>query len=168
MLCEFRVLMAVAVLLCLAQLASAQPMQGKVVGVHDGDTLTVLVGRGDRLRIRLAEIDAPELGQPFGQASKRSLSDLCFGKVATVVPKSIDRYKRIVALVFCEGSEANQQQLARGMAWVYQRYLKRSELVAYEAGARKQKLGLWSEDGAVEPWRWRRSAAKDVDLEPSD
>jgi endonuclease YncB( thermonuclease family) len=79
--------------------AQAEPFVGKVVGIADGDTLTVLTASKKQHKIRLAEIDAPENAQPFGTKSKRSLSDVCFGKEAEVTPFVKDRYQRIVARV---------------------------------------------------------------------
>jgi endonuclease YncB( thermonuclease family) len=73
--------------------AQAEPFVGKVVGIADGDTLTVLTASQEQHKIRLAEIDASEKSQPFGTKSKQSLSDLCFGKEAEVTPRAIDRYK---------------------------------------------------------------------------
>jgi endonuclease YncB( thermonuclease family) len=102
--------------------AQAEPFNGRVVGIADGDTLTVLTASKEQHKIRLAEIDAPEKRQPFGAKSKQSLSDLCFGKEAEVTPRAIDRYKRIVARVRCAGLDANAKQVNRGMAWVYRRY----------------------------------------------
>ena len=70
---------AFPILLCLWSLACAQTHEGRVVGVSDGDTLTVLMS-GRQVKIRLAEIDAPEKSQAFGQRAKQSLSDLVFSK----------------------------------------------------------------------------------------
>lgn len=93
-----------------------------VIGISDGDTLTVLDEDKQQVKIRLAEIDAPEKKQPFGTKSKQSLSDLCFGKQAEIIPQVKDRYKRTVARVRCAGVDANAEQVNRGMAWVYRQY----------------------------------------------
>jgi endonuclease YncB( thermonuclease family) len=90
------------------------------VSVHDGDTLTVLMAQR-QIRIRLTEIDAPELGQPFGTRSKQSLSELCFGKTAELAIRSHDRYGRTLAQVTCAGTDANAEQVRRGYAWTYTR-----------------------------------------------
>lgn len=84
--------------------AQAESFSGKVVGIADGDTLTVLTASKQQYKIRLAEIDAPEKHQPFGTKSKQSLSDLCFGKQAEIIPFAKDRYKRTVARVKCTGT----------------------------------------------------------------
>lgn len=94
---------------------------GKVIGVHDGDTLEILyLGKGEK--IRLVEIDAPELGQEFGRKSKQSLSDLCFGKDAKVIVSGKDKYNRNLGRVYCEGVDANFWQIQKGMAWFYTKY----------------------------------------------
>ena len=71
-------------------------LQGRVVGVADSDTITLLDGSRQQHRIRLAGIDAPEKGQPFGQRSKQHLSELAFGKDAKADCYKIDRYGRDV------------------------------------------------------------------------
>lgn len=108
------------------------------------------------VKIRLAEIDAPEKRQPFGTRSKQSLSDLCYNKTATVVPVSRDRYGRTVARVSCDGSDANAEQVNRGMAWVYDRYATDKTLYQAQAEAMSSGRGLWSDIAPVPPWEWRR------------
>ena len=112
--------------------AQAEPFVGKVVGIADGDTLTVLTASKQQHKIRLAEIDAPEKNQPFGSKSKQSLSDLWFGKEAEVIPRAVDRYKRTVARVRCAGVDANLEQVNCGMAWVYRKYAKDDDLYVLE------------------------------------
>ena len=104
--------------------AQAGIIIGTVVGIADGDTLTVLNHGKQQIKIRLAEIDAPEKRQAFGTRSKQSLSDLCFGKQAEVMSQVKDRYRRTVAHVKCAGVDANTEQVKRGMTWAYTRYVK--------------------------------------------
>ena len=148
----------------LAHAQAAQPLTiaGHVVGVHDGDTLTLRIVGEPQRRIRLVDIDAPEMGQPFGRASKGSLSDLCYGKRAAVIPTATDRYGRTVGRVHCDGWEADAStvQLERGMAWAYRRYLTRPELLGIEGAARGARHGLWSALDAVPPWVWRPRAGR--------
>lgn len=105
----------------LLALACLSPFS-KVIAIADGDTLTVLEDR-EQIKIRLANIDAPEIGhgrkkpgQPFGQQSRQSLAALCFGKEAEIKPQNKDRYGRTVAVVVCNGIEANRAQVERGLA----------------------------------------------------
>jgi micrococcal nuclease len=127
----------------------------QVIGIADGDTLTLLVDKRP-VKIRLANIDAPERKQAFGTRSRQSLSDLCWGKDATYEVQNIDRYKRVVGVVKCDGIEVNRAQVERGMAWVYPRYNKDKSLPALQEQAREAKRGLWAGE-AVAPWEWRRN-----------
>lgn len=127
----------------------------KVIRIADGDTLTLLVDQKP-LKIRLANIDAPEKAQPFGARSRESLSDLCWGKDATYETQSIDRDRRTVAVVACAGVEVNRAQVERGLAWVYTRYNKDRSLPALQDKASEGRRGLWSDADPVPPWEFRR------------
>jgi micrococcal nuclease len=131
----------------------------EVISIADGDTMTVLVDKTP-VKLRLADIDAPEKNQPFGQRSKQSLSNLCWGKNAEYVTQAIDKYKRIVALVYCDGVMVNKAQVAAGMAWVYPKYNKDATLPSIEQGARITGLGLWADVSPVPPWEWRMHSKK--------
>ena len=127
----------------------------QVIGISDGDTLTV-IDNNKPLKIRLANIDAPEKKQAWGERSKQSLSELCFGKDAQYVTQTIDRYKRTVAVVTCDGVQVNRAQVERGLAWSYTRYSKDASLPAIEAEARDNKIGLWADNEPVAPWEFRQ------------
>lgn len=130
-----------------------------VIGVSDGDTLKVRCGQaGDyqQLSVRLAEIDAPEKGQAFGQRSKLALSTLCFGSWALITSEKQDRYGRTVARVGCRGLDANEEQVRRGMAWAYVKYQRDPAFTRLETLARAERAGLWSDEDAIPPWEWRR------------
>lgn len=116
---------------------------GLVVAIADGDTLTVLNEDFQQVKIRLAEIDAPEKKQPFGTRSRQSLGELCHDK-------------RIVGRVSCAGVDANAAQVRRGMAWVYDRYAKDKTLYRLQDEARSSGRGLWAGRNPVAPWEWRR------------
>lgn len=127
-----------------------------VIGITDGDTLTVL-HELEPVKIRLAEIDAPEKKQPFGTRSKQALSDLCFGKQAEVVPQKTDRYGRTIARVRCDGQDASEQLVRSGMAWVFDRYVTDHSLYPLQDEARASGRGLWVDVEPVPPWEWRKS-----------
>lgn len=138
-------------------LFSGLAQAASVVGISDGDTLTVLVDQR-QVKVRLAEIDAPESKQPFGARSKQSLSELCFQKDAELETAGKDRYGRTIARVICDGTNANAEQVRRGMAWVYVRYARpASPLYALEAEAKSTRAGLWRDSSPVPPWDWRRA-----------
>jgi endonuclease YncB( thermonuclease family) len=152
----FRLLFSCLFLLLAVPTARAD-VPARVVSVHDGDTLTVLIERR-QVKVRLAEIDAPELGQPFGANSKRSLSELCHGKPATLEVRGRDRYKRTIAQVTCAGTDANAEQVRRGLAWTYTRYARvSSPLYAIQSAAQAENRGLWADPAPMPPWDWRKN-----------
>ena len=118
-----------------------------VIGIADGDTLTARcetpVGM-ENIKVRLAEIDAPEKGQAFGNRSKQHLADLCFRRSATLHPQTKDRYGRTVARVDCDGVDANVAQVTAGMAWVYDKYVIDRTLYTSQDEARTAGRGLWT------------------------
>lgn len=145
-------------------LAWADELQGRVVKVADGDTITVLDGQRQQHVIRLAGIDAPEKSQPFGQKSKAHLSQAVFGQTVTVTFDKRDRYGRIVGQVRVLGEDANLRQLQAGWAWHYKQYQseqtpdQRSVYDAAERAAREKRLGLWQGQGPASPeppWDYR-------------
>ena len=122
--------------LCILCPAHAATISGRVVGVHDGDTLTLLTAEKRQVKIRLAEIDTPESAQPYGSRAKQALSDLVFGKAVLVDVQDIDRYGRTVGRVSVNGTDVNAALVAAGAAWVYRQYSKDPQLLALEAEAR--------------------------------
>ena len=139
----------------------AETITGRVVGVHDGDTITVLDSTRTQHKIRLSGIDAPESKQAFGQASKRHLSDAVFNRDVTLDCGKTDKYRRQVCDVIVDGRDANLAQIEAGMAWWYRKYQKeqtarqRADYAAAEEGARAAKIGLWQDAVPVPPWEFR-------------
>lgn len=131
-----------------------------IIGVSDGDTMTARCGEPgayQQVKVRLAEIDAPEKKQAFGQRSRQHLADLCFQTEATIRPTTTDRYGRTVARVQCRGVDANLAMVQAGMAWAYTKYQIDAAFPAAERAARAGRVGLWADPGPVPPWEWRRS-----------
>ena len=129
--------------------------EGKVVGVTDGDTIKVLKD-GVQVKIRLASIDCPEKGQPYGQAAKKFTADLVAGKIVKVWPTDTDQYGRTIAFVFVGGVDLNKELLKAGLSWHYKKYSRDPELAKLEFEARSKKVGLWVEPDQVAPWEWRK------------
>ena len=129
-----------------------------VTGVADGDTLYANVD-GHSIRIRLAQIDAPEKAQAFGRRSEQSLRELVGKRQVELAWKSLDRYGRPIAQVSVDGLDVNVEQVRRGFAWAFRRYSKGEALLALEAHARTNGLGLWADAHPVAPWEWRASRA---------
>jgi endonuclease YncB( thermonuclease family) len=153
-----------AFFLCLptAPAIGAETLTGRVVGVADGDTLTILAERSTAV-IRLDGIDAPEKGQAFGQAAKRTLSDLAFDRTATATCHKVDRYQRRVCAVSVDGRDAGIHLIASGHAWVFTRYAhelpttRRVEYEKAERTARDERRGLWGDAPPMPPWEWRQA-----------
>jgi len=154
---------AATALLCLPFLithsALAEDLDGRIVRVIDGDTLELLTAENQPVRIRLAEIDAPERQQPYGARAKQALSALTFGQTARVEVIDHDRYGRTIGRVHAGGLDVNAELVREGAAWIYIRYSKDATLIPLEAEARAEHRGLWSlpDDVTMPPWEWRRA-----------
>ena len=145
-----------SVFLFFAILAIASPLfalSGKVVSIHDGDTITVLQNK-QQIKVRLFGIDAPELKQPYGKKSKQFLANLIAGKVVEVEPKGKDRYKRTLGIIHYKGQDINAQMVLNGYAWAYVKYSR--IYVDQEKTARENKRGLWQSSNPTPPWVWRK------------
>ena len=145
-------------LLLLAFPACAAGYSARVIGIADGDTITVLTADKTQHRIRLWGIDAPETGQDFGSRAKQAASELAFGKQVTIRPRDTDRYGRTVAeVILPDGRSMNREMVGKGMAWWFRRYAPRdADLARLEGEARAARIGLWSQPNPVPPWEWRR------------
>lgn len=133
----------------------AAEIQGKVIRVLDGDTIEVLQ-ENKPVRVRLANIDAPEKKQAYGHWSTNQLKGLLAAQLVTVTYTQTDRYGRIIGRVFtANGTEANRFMVKSGAAWVYERYNTDKALPALQREALKQKRGLWADSQPVPPWEWR-------------
>jgi micrococcal nuclease len=118
--------------------------QARVIGIADGDTITVLTPAKVQVRIRLNGIDAPETGQEFGSRAKQAASELAFGKAVTIHPLNTDRYGRTIAdVTLPDGTVLNQELVRLGLAWWYRKYAPNdNRLAALEADAKSAKIGL--------------------------
>ena len=146
------------VLLAFSFAVFAADLNGRVVGVSDGDTFTLLTSDKRQIKIRLAEIDAPESAQPYGNKSKQKLSELIFGKDVRVIVPTTDRYGRTVGRPYVGELDVCKEMVHVGAAWVYKQYVVDKSLFDVENEAREAKRGLWglSEAQRVQPWNWRR------------
>ena len=141
---------------------NAATLQGKVVNVADGDTLTVLDDHKTQHKIRLQGIDAPEKSQPFGQKSKQSLSQLVHSKMVTVEFEKKDKYGRTVGKVLLNDTDVCLEQIKLGMAWHYKKYASEQpktdrEIYAQaEQLAKSQAIGLWRDKNPMPPWDFRQ------------
>ena len=157
--CKVAVWAALVLQLALLQAGAGWAWTGKVVGIADGDTITVLRDGHDQVKIRLYGIDAPESGQPFGKASEQNLSSMVYGQSVQVETMDTDRYGRTVARVFVDAEDVNAAQLRSGHAWLYRQYCKDwvcGEWGGLEAEAKSSGAGLWDDKDPTPPWQWRR------------
>ena len=133
-------------------------VNGEVVQVQDGDTLTVKTERNRLHKVRLADIDAPEMGQPFGKSARRLATDLALEKTVRVNYTFKDKYDRLIGEVFLpDGKLLNEEMLKAGLAWHYRvKHPHSSFLEKLEYKAWKKNLGLWVQETPVPPWEFRR------------
>jgi endonuclease YncB( thermonuclease family) len=147
--------------------AGSQTLNGRVVRVADGDTITVLDATNTQHRIRLEGIDAPESHQAFGTQSKKSLSEMVFGKDVVVVYQKTDQYGRLVGKILLDGKDINLEQVKAGMAWHYKEYQREQtpedrELYAgAEDEARAARRGLWQDPDPTEPSAFRKEEKRE-------
>jgi len=142
-------------LFCISSLASGEEFSAKVIEVLDGDTV-LIVRSGGLLKVRLAEIDAPEKAQAFGKDSKRSLVDMVKGKQVRFISRTVDQYGRLVAFLDIDGLEVNAEQIRRGLAWEYSNYHSNKVLIDLQEEAKKESRGMWAQDKPIPPWKWRK------------
>ncbi len=141
---------------------SAGTIQGKVVAVADGDTITVLDASNTKHKIRLQGIDAPEKAQAFGQKSKQSLHQMVHSKQVSIEFQKKDKYGRTVGKVVHNGNDICLEQLKLGMAWHYKQYeseqpkVDREIYSQAELAARSQAIGLWKDKNTIPPWVFRK------------
>ncbi|NDP46868.1 MAG: nuclease [Sulfuriferula multivorans] len=157
----------VFIMLTLLTTAShADVITGRVVGIADGDTLTLLDATNTQHKIRLSGIDSPEKAQPFGQICKKSLSDLAYGRLVAVESGKLDRYGRAIGKVLVNGQDVNLEQVRRGCGWHYKKYQNEQSLddrLSYnsaEVAARSGRVGLWADAEPMPPWEWRKAERK--------
>lgn len=135
-------------------------IQGKVVSVADGDTITILTDADERIKVRLYGIDAPERGQDFGNKARIHLNELCYGKNVRVEKKGVDQYKRVLGIVYIDNLNLNQEMVKNGLAWYYDHYVEDPYLEELEQAARKQRLNIWSMKNPISPHEFRKAARK--------
>lgn len=152
-------------------LVAASPhtvFSARVSKVVDGDTIRVQVGRGDPLKVRLIEIDAPEPNQPYGREARQALAGLVGGREVRLETHGTDGYGRLLARVFADEIDVNAELIRRGAAWVYRRYSEDPSLLSLERDAREQRRGLWALPSAerIPPWQFRHPDASTESVAP--
>jgi len=143
---------------------SANSHLWRVVGVHDGDTVTCLDENNQQQKIRLAEMDAPEIGQDFGQVARDAARRPGLRETVEVLDEGKDRYGRWIGHLYADGTDVDRQMIATGNAWHYAAYSKDQSLAVLQDQAKAQRLGLWSQPNPTPPWEFRanKKAMKSV------
>ena len=149
---------------------SGKRYTGIVTAVSDGDTLRITDTHGQKHKIRLAYIDAPELQQAHGQTARKALETVVLGQTVEVHIFDTDRYRREVAQIWSNRRDVNLMQVMQGHAWHYVSIAKRrqhkQDYAAYteaERAARRERLGLWQNHNAQAPWVFRQQERKQTD-----
>lgn len=145
-------------------------LAGRVGRVIDGDTVELVAHDGTSISIRLAQIDAPESSQPYGDRSTAALSSIVLGKDVRIVVVDLDRYGRTVGEVYRGDLDVNAEMVRAGHAWAYTRFVKSVEIIDLEDEARREQRGLWTLPPADRdaPWIWREQqrAKRKAVMEP--
>ena len=151
---------------CTVATAQAGQFTARVIAVLDGDTVMVVRNSGSPVKVRLADIDAPEKAQQGGMASKRSLSELVLHKQVSLNTRAVDIYGRLVAQLAVDGKSVNEEQVRRGMAWEYSNYHGNKTYIALQSEAQQAKRGLWAGEEIMEPAQWRKLHATEAPATP--
>lgn len=150
--------MRAVALFCLALFATAVPaaaFPARVQSCHDGDTCRVITGQGV-IKVRLAEIDAPEIDQPYGTAARAVLCSMVCGRDVDVEPRGTS-YDRIVGLIRINGLDTSEAMVRAGAAWDYPQYDLDPMMPSLQRAARAGQLGLWGNPSPIPPWEWRHN-----------
>jgi micrococcal nuclease len=147
--------LATALILFSATIACAT-LKGKVVGVSDGDTFTLLTADNKQYKIRIYGIDCPEKKQDFGQVAKKFTSDKIFNQFVEVEEKDIDRWGRTVGIVLVGKMNLNEELLKAGLAWHFWRYDNNPAWKKLELDAKARHVGIWSSKNPIAPWDFRK------------
>lgn len=169
----------VGMLLTFGMVQAKEPtrsIEGIVSKVSDGDTINVQDDLGTKVKVRLYGIDAPETeksnkktghvskhGQPYGEEAWKALEGKVYRKRVKLEVMDIDRYRRLVSLVWLDRRNINKEMVTEGWAWAYREYLDTpyaSEFIGLEDKAKVGKLGLWQQYNPQPPWDFRRSLKK--------
>ncbi len=136
----------------------AEQFSGNVVGVADGDTISVM-DKGQAVTVRLQGIDSPEKRQAYGARAKQFTSQRVFGQVVTVIVSGTDRYGRTLGeVILGDGTNLNRTLVEEGLAWWYRQYSDDDALRQLEEEARAAGRGLWADRDPVPPWEFRKAA----------
>ncbi len=145
-----------ALLCCIAMnVAQAEIFSARVIAVMDGDTVLVLRGN-QKIKVRMANIDAPEKDQAYGSQARDSLLEMVGRRQVQVDSQAVDQYGRVVGLISVDGHNVNEEQVRRGMAWEYSHYHTDKTYIGLQSEAQQARRGLWTQVSPQAPWQWRK------------
>jgi micrococcal nuclease len=154
----FPFIISILIILISTAFQNTEIIQGRVVGINDGDSITLLLDNNVQLKVRLEGIDCPEKKQDFGTQAKQFTSDLAFSKTVTVHKTGVDKYGRTLGYVILpDNTNLNEALLKAGLAWHFIKYNNSPRLSQFEAEARSQKAGLWQMPNPIAPWDFRKA-----------
>lgn len=145
----------IGLLILFTVLCFGADLNGRVVKVADGDTITLLTAEKKQIKIRLYGIDAPEKKQAFGEKSRNFLAYRVGGKVVEIKGMGVDKYKRLLAVIYFKGADINAELVKNGYAWAFVKYS--NDYIGFENLARRSKTGLWRDKNAIAPWEFRKN-----------
>lgn len=150
-------ILSILFLLIFPLIINATTISGKVIKILDGDTFDLLTNDFKTIRIRLADIDAPEKKQDFGEVSKRALASYIFGKNVQVEYSKQDRNGRIIGTIWSYDENINLKMVENGFAWHFKKYSTLTIFANAEIKAKSMKKGLWVQNNAIAPWEYRHT-----------
>jgi micrococcal nuclease len=152
-----RVLTSALLMACALQAGAAQAWRGTVTRVSDGDTLWLRPAHGGKpVKVRIDGIDAPEICQAGGRASRKALAARVSGRRLEVFTRGRDDYGRTVAALELDGEDVAGWMVSQGHAWAYGLGRDEGPYAARQAAARAASRGLFSDRMALEPRLFRR------------
>ncbi|OOF45676.1 thermonuclease family protein [Rodentibacter trehalosifermentans] len=155
------IIILISLLFLTALSAHSRPLKTcLVVAISDGDTITCLMRGNKPVKVRLADIDAPERHQPFGKKAKQRLSAFIYKQRVSLKITGQDRYKRTLATVYYNGKNINLEMVKSGMAWAYHHALNHSIYLQAQQTAKTKRLGLWADRFPTPPYQWRKQERK--------
>jgi len=143
---------------CAVSIFCFSQTKARVIGIKDGDTVSVLLEDNTQKTLRLAEVDCPEKSQDFGTKARAFTASLIFGKTIEFVETNKDRYRRTIAKVYFDGGKYLSEEIIRnGLGWWYAKYSKNTHLKDLEKKAKAEKIGLWKIPNPTPPWEYRKT-----------
>ena len=127
----------------------------RVEMINDGDTVTLLDTAGQRVRVRLVGIDAPELDQPMGREARAALAAKLAGGIVRVEGDARDQHGRLLGTLRLADRDLNREMVAEGWAWAFTGFAENDDLIAAESAARRGRRGLWANPEPQPPRQWR-------------